>query len=233
MTTATHLNIVEVFDTVQGEGPLTGRQATFLRMAGCNLSCTWCDTPYSWDWTRYDRASEVRQVTIDETAAQLADRRLVVLTGGEPLLQRVALTELAARLPDVHFQVETNGTVAPGALVWAANVTYVVSPKLANSGDSLTRRWQPDALDAFADLAATGRADWKIVVTSEADIEQAVDLADHHGVGLDRLWLMPQGITCDEHLATLARLADPIVASGANLSARVHLLAWPNITRGR
>ena len=57
------LNVNEIFGpTIQGEGPHTGRLVGFLRLAGCNLACSWCDTPYSWDWTKYDKAEESKRI---------------------------------------------------------------------------------------------------------------------------------------------------------------------------
>lgn len=228
-----YLNIIEVFDTVQGEGPLCGRPATFLRLAGCNLACSWCDTRYSWDWDNYDREAESRRAPVAALSAKLAHARLVVLTGGEPLLQRTALAALVAELPDTAFQVETNGTVDPGPLLDHRHVRYVVSPKLGNSGDTAEARIVDPVLKEFAALAREHRADWKMVVNDPADVQAAARLARWYDIPPDRTWVMPQGQTADEHLTSLARCADAAVEADVNLAVRLHLLAWPTITRGR
>lgn len=233
----THLNIIESFVTVQGEGPHTGAPATFLRLAGCNLACTWCDTPYSWDWSRYDRATESERADTAELATVLAENhpRLLVITGGEPLLQRTGLAVLLTQLTDPawRFQFETNGTVSPGLLVHDPRVEFVVSPKLANSGDPAAARLQPAVLREFADLARRGRAWLKVVCAEPADVVAALELAATYDYPLERLWVMAEGITAADHLDTLTRIADTAVAAGVHLGTRLHLLAWPATDRGR
>lgn len=231
------LRLVEQFDTVQGEGPFTGQQATFLRLAGCNLSCSWCDTPYSWDWDRFDRAAESHTATPQQVAEVLAGKRLVVLTGGEPLLQRAGLEKLLDLLPDLDgpvLQYETNGTRDPGNQLAAdPRSFFVVSPKLANGGDPLPRRLIPAVLDRFGDLARQGRACLKVVATTPADVHAAADLAAGHGFPPASVWVLPEGVTAAQHLTTLTRLADTVVGAGLNLTTRLHLLAWPDTMRGR
>jgi hypothetical protein len=84
------LLVAERFLSLQGEGPSTGQQAVFLRLSRCNLSCPSCDTPYTWDTSRFDLSAETqRYPSHDIIAWVLAQQpRLLVITGGEPLLQR-------------------------------------------------------------------------------------------------------------------------------------------------
>ena len=96
------LVVSEVFGpTLQGEGPSAGQRAGFVRLGRCSLSCSWCDTPYSWDWKRYDPAVELRELPVGEVAASIRamDVPMVVVTGGEPLLQQRAIVELLRCLP--------------------------------------------------------------------------------------------------------------------------------------
>ena len=124
------LRIAETFVSLQGEGTRTGVPSWFVRTSGCNLRCTWCDTPYaSWSPT-----GPVR--TIDDLlgeADSIADRtgvRDCVLTGGEPMLFEGA-GELARRLRarGWHITAETAGTIDRD---WAIDLLSI-SPKLANS----------------------------------------------------------------------------------------------------
>lgn len=231
-----NLNISEVFDTIQGEGPYAGQPATFLRMAGCNLACSWCDTPYSWDWERYDRAKEVDRRDVADVAEMLhGGFSLVVVTGGEPLLQAVGLTELFARVPSVHrWQFETNGTVEPGDKMWArSDVSFVVSPKLPNSGMLPAAAIKPDLLQRFGALSREGRAWLKVVVRDENDVTAAWGHARMAGFARGAVWCMPEGKDWMTHLARAQQLADTVRDHGMNLALRQHLLLWPNETRGR
>ena len=71
--------IIEIFTSIQGEGTHMGLVTTFVRFAGCNLTCPWCDTKESWD------IANSKQMTVEEIVAQ-CDAARVVLTGGEPTL---------------------------------------------------------------------------------------------------------------------------------------------------
>lgn len=139
------LSVLEVFDSLQGEGVWTGVPMTFVRLAGCNapglgLGCLdWCDTPESWDASRGVRS----------TPAEIASRvhlPRVCLTGGEPLLQAEGVAELVACLDarGVAVHVETNGTCPLPAGTAVAWVTvspkppdYLVAPALEGSVDEL------------------------------------------------------------------------------------------------
>ncbi|RKN55078.1 7-carboxy-7-deazaguanine synthase QueE, partial [Streptomyces klenkii] len=86
--------------TFQGEGPSMGEPAVFIRLSRCNLSCGWCDTPWTWDWERYDPRAESAGHSVEDLAAWAlgAPTGLVVVTGGEPLLQQRQLVPLVRRL---------------------------------------------------------------------------------------------------------------------------------------
>src|SRR5262245_25586685 len=101
----------EIFATVQGEGTSAGVPSVFVRLADCNLRCTWCDTKYTWDWNKYDRSAETIELAVDEIAARVlelasAGVRNAVFTGGEPLLQQDELTDLAKRIREHGFRIE-------------------------------------------------------------------------------------------------------------------------------
>lgn len=113
-------SLVEIFKSLQGEGRNMGRQCVFVRFAGCNLSCPWCDTD----------VREHFSMTLDELLAEIATykTKMVVLTGGEPALVEGA-PELVAALKQegYYIAVETNATVDAD---WFAFVDYVAcSPK--------------------------------------------------------------------------------------------------------
>ncbi|MFN8615981.1 MAG: 7-carboxy-7-deazaguanine synthase QueE [Dehalococcoidia bacterium] len=110
----------EIFSSVQGEGVSAGVASTFVRLATCNLRCSWCDTAYTWDWSRFDRTEQTIELSVDDIAENVLSRapRNVVITGGEPLIQRRQLLPLVTRLKaaGLRVEIETNGTIAPGEL---------------------------------------------------------------------------------------------------------------------
>ncbi len=217
--------------TVQGEGPSAGQQAVFVRLSRCNLSCSWCDTPYTWDWQHHDPRLESRRVPIGDVISWVLSipAPLLVITGGEPLIQQPAVTALAAaaRNDRRRVEVETNGTIVPTAALIAAVDQFNVSAKLANSGQRTADRINTDALAAFA---ATGKAVFKFVAASVGDLDEISDLVPLLG-GLP-VWVMPEGTTEAAVVSGLRELAGPVIARGWNLSCRLHVLAWGD-QRGR
>jgi len=231
MTAAT-LPVSEIFGpTWQGEGPSAGNLAAFVRLGHCNLSCTWCDTAYAWDIHRYDLNAELTTMTIDAIAARLTEipAGLVVLTGGEPLLHRTALADLAAvcQRAGQRLEIETNGTILPTRPLQAAIDRFNVSPKLAHSGMPMDRRIRPDVLNALRD---SGKAVFKFVVESLADLTEVADLEQAYN--LAPIWIMPRGETSADVLCRMRALADAVLAHGWHLSSRLHVLLW-EASRGR
>jgi 7-cyano-7-deazaguanosine (preQ0) biosynthesis protein QueE len=229
---AAQLRVAEMFGpTFQGEGPSVGRRAVFVRLSGCNLDCTWCDTPYTWDWTRFDQAEQAHTVPIttilDWVIARDAD--LVVITGGEPLIQQRRLLPLVAavRATGRLVEVETNGTIAPTVELIEQVTRFNVSPKLAGSGVSADRGIRPDALTALRD---TGKAVFKFVIATAGDIEELAALQGRHH--LTPIWVMPEGTTPQIVTDGLRALAEPALAHGWNLTPRLHVLLWGD-QRGR
>lgn len=226
------LLVAEIFGpTLQGEGPSVGRRCGFLRLGGCNLDCSWCDTPYTWDWRRFRPERELRRLETAEAVAAIEAMGvdMLVLTGGEPLLQGRALLPLLAAAAERRWrvEVETNGTVAPTPALARGVAQFNVSPKLANSGIAEERRVRPAALAALRD---TGRAVFKFVAAGVADLEEIEALAHHHG--LDPVYVMPEGTTAELVCTRLRELAGPALERGFHITPRLHILLWGD-GRGR
>src|ERR1700737_4213654 len=104
------MKITEIFYSVQGEGMLVGVPSVFVRTSGCNLRCTWCDTPYT-SW-----APEGIEMSIEQIAAEVQRQSAshVVVTGGEPMIAP-GVVELTAQLKaqGQHITIETAGTAFP------------------------------------------------------------------------------------------------------------------------
>ena len=221
------LPVSEVFGPVwQGEGPHTGRVCWFVRLGLCNLHCSWCDTPYTWDHARYDITTENPQMTLDDIMGRFTTLPdLVILSGGEPLIHQnnPIIGGLLDTILDVH--IETNGTLTPNDDLTNRVKHWSVSPKLANNGaDPAKRRINTDALEAFAHLADKERAVFKFVCSSPADVLEASTIADDLDLPQHSMWMMPEGRTTIEVLST-AKLLEPVVADlGYNLTLRQQVL---------
>ena len=171
--------VSETFTSIQGEGKLTGVPSFFIRVSGCNLRCTWCDTPYA-SWNPDGRAVEIDALVRE---ARASGTRHVVLTGGEPMMFP-QISALARRLKDAgfHITIETAGTIdrddVPCDLM-------SISPKLASStpfpGDPRdpsgawaerheARRINPAALSALSRRAPD--VQYKFVVSAAPDIAE-------------------------------------------------------------
>jgi 7-carboxy-7-deazaguanine synthase len=131
------MRIIEVFHSIQGEGPLTGVRTTFVRAARCNLRCVWCDTKYSFG-PGHERsvASILREVARNRT-------QNVCLTGGEPLLQKESET-LVAELSrkGITTTIETGGSLDVRPFLKIPGVRLSVDVKCPSSKMERRNRWE-------------------------------------------------------------------------------------------
>ena len=240
----------EIFRSIQGEGASAGVASVFVRTSLCNLHCVWCDTDYTWNWEgtgfahQKDGTPGYRKYRKDELIVEMAPAavarrvielgaRNVVLTGGEPMLHQDGLVELmrALRAEDgaYRFEVETNGTIAPGTEFAGLVDQFNVSPKLANSGNEERLRVKAEVLRFFAGLAG---AWFKFVITGEDDLNEVVGLVERFGIARERVILMPEGAT----RAALERHAPGVMAMceahGFRYGDRLHVRVWGD-ERGR
>jgi len=201
----------------------------FLRLAGCNLDCAWCDTPYTWNWAPnpprpelavYNREDESHRVSPLHAVEPLTD--LLVITGGEPMLQQTSIALTVERWnstsPRAHVQIETNGTLTPKQHLPA---TYVVSPKIQPSAQVTVTDRHIEAIASYVDLDAH----FKFVASTPTDTETIEVFCQEHRIPADRIWLMPEGTTANQLAETFPHTWDTAVANGWNLSHRLHTLA--------
>ena len=216
----------EIFASIQGEGASLGQPSTFVRLAVCNLRCSWCDTAYTWDWSKFTRAEQVMSLPVDAVVGAvttLAPRR-VVITGGEPLLQRRQLLPFATMLKERGYwlEVETNGTVLPAGLETVID-QFNVSPKLLHSGNEGLARLRPGPLRWFA---KDPRAFFKFVVQAGSDLAEVEALRDDYALPPERVILMPEGRTAEELRERSPWLAEVCAERGYRFSTRLHILIW-------
>lgn len=225
----TTLYISEAFGpTFQGEGRNLGQRAHFLRLAGCNLTCTWCDAAYTWDWRRFDKHAEVHPWSLEEAVDWVIGSEVehLVITGGEPLLQARALTKLLDALPELlTYEVETNGTLFPPLELIGLVDQWNVSPKLSNSGVPLARRWS----ECMTEWGRLMTADFKFVVDDIArDLPEIDGMVQAAGLDPRHVWLMPQGTDSERISVALNALSEAALLRGYNLTTRLHIHTWGN-----
>ncbi|MEU3342340.1 7-carboxy-7-deazaguanine synthase QueE [Streptomyces sp. NPDC006668] len=196
------------------------------------MSCRWCDTPYTWDWTgisdsgqAYRASEELHPMSWRSVWARLRayDVPMIVISGGEPLSQQRRLLPLlrAAAEDGRHIEIETNGTLAPLPEVVDTGARFNVSPKLAHSGDPEARRLVPESLAALAAVPGTA---FKFVCRSAADLDEVADVVDRYGT--TPVWVMPEGQTPDDVQRHLMALGNAVVERGWNLTTRMHVAVW-------
>ncbi len=223
----------EIFHSIQGEGVTTGAPSVFMRLAMCNLACTWCDTAYTWDFDKYEFDKEVMTVSREEAQECILayNCNRLVITGGEPLLQQKELWPLAASMKErgVYCEVETNGTLAPSPEMAAAISQWNVSPKIASSGNRRDRAIVPKAIEAFRHME---NAYFKFVVVAQDDVEEVCGLVREHGIPASRVILMPEGTSAGVLQERGKWLAEECARLGFRFSTRLHILLWGD-ERGR
>ena len=204
-----------------------GTPSVFLRLALCNLICTWCDTKYTWDWRHYDYKKEVMELSLEELQESILryDCRHLVITGGEPLLQQRGLAPLVRSLAErgFSFEVETNGTIAPDPQLECAIDQWNVSPKLDSSGNAPHRREVSQALRSFSALA---NAYFKFVVVQDSDVEEVCGLVQKYRLPRERVILMPEGQTPETLQERGGWLSRVCIQKGFRFSPRLHILLW-------
>lgn len=224
------LPVAEVFTSLQGEGPRAGRCVQFVRLGGCNLSCSWCDTGYTWDFTKYDLRKESPPTTLNQLMESIEPCLDVVLTGGEPLIHqpRPVWQQLLRRLHAANcpISLETNGTIRPDAVTRTYVAHYSVSPKLPNAGSH--GKGQNPQLAEFGDLRYRPTSALKVVCQSAADVDRAVELATAHGWPRWNVWAMPEGTDTATLLSRWQEISEAAVAQRINATQRLQVLAWGN-----
>jgi len=207
------LRITEIFYSLQGEASRVGLPTVFVRLTGCPLRCTWCDTTYS--FTGGEAA------TIESVLAEVGKypARQVCVTGGEPLSQKECLPLLSA-LCDAGYEVslETSGALDVSGV--DPRVSRIMDLKAPGSGEVERNLWRNlDCLNA--------RDEIKVVIASRDDYEWARDIIRQRH--LDRL--CPILLSPAQGLLEARSLAEWILADGLNVrfQLQLHKLLWGNM----
>jgi len=224
-----NVRIAEIFHSVQGEGEFSGTPSVFVRTAGCNLRCWFCDTPYTSfkaeglqrDW------QDVLQEVLEFGCLH------VVLTGGEPLLQPDLLPLAhALRQQQRIVTVETAGTIFRPV---EADLMSI-SPKLSNSAPIGMIHWEQrherdrNRPDVIRQMLQVSPCQLKFVVDQPADLDEITQyLRGFSEITSNQVWLMPQGIN-QEELATKGVWLVPLAQQlGYRFCPRRHIEMYGNV----
>lgn len=221
------IKVSEIFHSIQGEGVSAGRPAVFLRTALCNLTCTWCDTKYTWDWKNYDYAREVREMEAPEIYQKISNYKTkrLVITGGEPLMPQRQLEPLVKLLKDDGYfvEVETNGTFLPNELFDRSVDQWNVSPKLANSENSLRMRQKGGCYEYFRKKP---NAYFKYAVGRYSDIDEIKNLMAKYELPAEKIILMPEATTRSGLIEQGRWVSSVASNNGFMYSDRLHVMLW-------
>lgn len=241
--------------TIQGEGKLAGTASLFIRFASCNLRCIWqlpngklsqCDTPYASFNTIRNIQTNVREV-VDLVKQNLGNIRHIVITGGEPLVQKASLAslvELLKKETNAHLTLETNGTLFDAEVAKHIDL-FSVSPKLANSNPNFhklealglnpsgplifhaEKRVNLKVLQSLIDTANQPGKDiqFKFVVgRPEEDLEiNNTFLKQLHGLKPADILLMPLGANREELCQTTKMVMEMAIRHGWRYAPRIHI----------
>jgi organic radical activating enzyme len=214
---------------------MAGVNSLFVRFHFCNLTCSWCDTKYTW----HKKSGVYREFTEPDLRTLIAqsEAQHVIFTGGEPTLHPIHKLVV----PGKKFHVETNGTIIPandllitlndGTIMQReamneaviAEFNWVVSPKLSNA-------YQKANTEALQFWAQKTYATFKFVIKSISDINEVDHLVSEYAIDKNKIYIAIEGTTLESQLKP--EIVEEIIYRGYNYSPRLHVALWGS-TRGK
>jgi len=204
------MNVCEIFYSIQGESSFAGLPCIFIRLSGCNLRCTYCDTTYSYE--------PGKDFTIDQILQEISrfNCKLVMLTGGEPLLQELSIDLLESLCAlDYEVLLETNGSLSVRTVPSAVHL--IVDVKLPGSGHSDS--FLPDNLLWLK----ADKDELKFVISDRNDFDFAIAFISAQNLQKYRLLFSP--VTEKIKPAVLAEWIKE-TALPIRLNLQLHKLIW-------
>lgn len=240
------MKITEIFYSIQGEGPQIGMPAVFIRLAGCNLSCLYCDTTYSWkkdEIVSIEMSNEqVMDIISFECEKFDAKPELIIFTGGEPLLQQTKICDLIEYLGSKmnmyngnasvlrnlkYISFETNGTVVPNFLllniIKPFNPIFVISPKLQFS--KFKDVWTKHSM-----LNGSHDIYFKFVVENKDSLDDIqLFLNYRENIRQNMVYLMPEALSVADQVSKLDMVFDFAKRYNYRVTPRIHIMAYGNV----
>jgi 7-carboxy-7-deazaguanine synthase len=228
-----------MFYSLQGEGTYTGVPSVFIRTSTCNLKCCFCDSPFSSWWNEGEKKT-VNEI-FNYVTSQFWYVKHIVITGGEPLLQK--------ELPDLvnlfkrsnhYVTIETNGTIFKPDVI---PDLFSISPKTNNSIPSETNRpqnmenWEKQrkshlanmdlsALKFYIENKKTYELQFKFVIQSEDDLKEIENIIETYKIDNDLVYLMPEGYTRELQEKRSEMVAEICKQKRWNFCPRLQINLW-------
>lgn len=233
--------VVEIFPTIQGEGPGLGKPSLFIRLGGCNLRCQFrgeaCDTPYAvFTPAQLDEKNPKLKFGYDQWyltelpklvhIIEVQKIEHLVFSGGEPMMYQKSIFDVMMCLDRTKFtaEIETNGSIAPIiGLIECKEIQFNVSVKLSSSNQEAgydDKRINPTALKEFP----ADRSTYKFVITDpEKDLLEIKGILD---IAKLPVYVMPEGMTREDQIRNAPAVVKLAIDNGFRFSPREHILIW-------
>ena len=215
--------VVEIFESINGEGMRAGELAVFVRMKGCNLSCNYCDTMWA-----NEADCEFEEMTADRIVERVKKSGIknVTLTGGEPLLQKDAdkLLKLFSDEKDIRVEIETNGSVNLSPFLKYENTSFTMDYKLPESDmekymdlENFKKKKKKDTL--------------KFVASSVNDLKKAKDIIEKYDL-IDRVNIIFSPVFGKIELTDIVDFLKDNKLNDVRMQLQMHKFIWAPDERG-
>lgn len=215
--------VVEIFESINGEGMRAGELAVFVRMKGCNLSCNYCDTMWA-----NEADCEFEEMTADRIVERVKKSGIknVTLTGGEPLLQKDAdkLLKLFSDEKDIRVEIETNGSVNLSPFLKYENTSFTMDYKLPESD-----------MEKYMDLEnfkiLRKKDTLKFVASSVNDLKKAKDIIEKYDL-IDRVNIIFSPVFGKIELTDIVDFLKDNKLNDVRMQLQMHKFIWAPEERG-
>ena len=215
--------VVEIFESINGEGMRAGELAVFVRMKGCNLSCNYCDTMWA-----NEADCEFEEMTADRIVERVKKSGIknVTLTGGEPLLQKDAdkLLKLFSDEKDIRVEIETNGSVNLSPFLKYENTSFTLDYKLPESD-----------MEKYMDLEnfkiLRKKDTLKFVASSVNDLKKAKDIIEKYDL-IDRVNIIFSPVFGKIELTDIVDFLKDNKLNDVRMQLQMHKFIWAPDERG-
>lgn len=215
--------VVEIFESINGEGMRAGELAVFVRMKGCNLSCNYCDTMWA-----NEADCEFEEMTADRIVERVKKTGIknVTLTGGEPLLQKDAdkLLKLFSDEKDIRVEIETNGSVNLSPFLKYENTSFTMDYKLPESD-----------MEKYMDLEnfkiLRKKDTLKFVASSVNDLKKAKDIIEKYDL-IDRVNIIFSPVFGKIELTDIVDFLKDNKLNDVRMQLQMHKFIWAPDERG-